>query len=145
MKLRGARRAAVVTGAAVLATAMSGAVTASARTPESVCSAEIYAGAISYKLCSNTYYIGSTEYGTEPFAAITNHGIVSANVTVTHQLWNYSTNAWETDSSGGKLVGAGSSTQYYSPSRLWPCGTDAPERVQVDSGAWAELTTLAEC
>ncbi|WP_067452083.1 hypothetical protein [Actinomadura macra] len=149
MKPRKSHRLAVMAGAAMLATAISGAPAASARTTETGCGPEVELGSVVYQACSDILVVGSVDYGTEPFMYARNRGITSVVVTVELQRWNYTTSSWETDSTGPRTIAASGDTRYFSPAHTWSCGQDARERVRattsVGTGDWAEVVTPAPC
>ncbi|MFI0366930.1 hypothetical protein ACH35V_03570 [Actinomadura sp. 1N219] len=147
--LPGSRRLAVITGAAVLATAFSGAATASARTTETVCGAEVENGSVVYQMCSDVVYVGETIYTTQPFLEARNRGISYVDVEFTLQHWDPAASGWASDGGGSKTLQSGASTRWFAGPTFWPCGADAPERGQVDTSAgtgdWADVVTPAAC
>ncbi len=149
MKSMGSYRLALVTGAAVLVTAVSGIPVAAAQQAEDGCGPEVELGAIVYKGCSDLLLSNGTQYGTQSFLYARNRGFGSVTVTATLERWNYTTSSWEPDTSGTKTIAAGGDTRFFSPSNGWPCGQDARERVRatttVGTGAWSEVVTPAAC
>ncbi|GAA4230010.1 hypothetical protein GCM10022254_23780 [Actinomadura meridiana] len=149
MKLRMSHRLAVATGAAVLATGLSGTGVAMARTTDPACGPEIDLGAVVYQTCSEVVGSWSTGYGTQPYIYALNRGIVSADVSITIQRWNYATSSWVTTATGTKTIGSGGNTHFFSTNLDWSCGQDSLERGQATTGgvtgAWSEVTIPAEC
>lgn len=149
MKLRMSRRLAVVTGAAVLGTAMSGTGVATARTLDTFCGPEIDLGAVVYQTCSEDVGSWSQGYGTQPYIYAKNRGIVSADVSITIQRWNYATSSWNTTATGTHTIGPGGDTYLFSTNLEWSCGQDSHERGQLTNsgitGDWSEAVVPAVC
>ncbi|TDB80553.1 hypothetical protein E1264_33960 [Actinomadura sp. KC216] len=148
--LPGSRRLAVITGAAVLATALSGAATASAQDPETVCGPEAELGAVVYQVCSDVVHVGETTYTTQPFLEARNRGISEVELDFIVQHWDPAASGWATDGSGSKTLHSGNTTRWFGGPNFWPCGTDAPERGRVSmddlgDGDWADVVTPAAC
>ncbi|MGH3241959.1 MAG: hypothetical protein ACRDNL_16410 [Spirillospora sp.] len=149
MELRGLRRFAVATGAALLVTAMSGTTAATADSAETICGPEVDLGSVVYQTCSDVLAGEGPGYGTMSYMYARNRGLAATDVDITLQHWDYGTSTWVTDSSGTRTIGPGSETRYFSPSTLWSCGQDARERTSatstVGTGAWSEAVTPAPC
>jgi hypothetical protein len=136
-------------GAAVLATAVSGTGVAAARTTDTICGPEVELGSIVYKTCSDVLASPTTVYGTQQYMEAWNRGFGPADLTITLQHYDYATSTWVTDSTGSRTIPADTTTRYFSPSTLWPCGTDAKERTRgentVGVGDWSEVVSPAPC
>ncbi|MFI0405788.1 hypothetical protein [Actinomadura sp. 3N508] len=149
--LPGARRLAVITGAAVLATALSGAATASAQDdPVTVCGPEVELGAVVYKMCSDVVHVGETTYTTQPFLEARNRGLLPVDADFIVQHWDPAASGWATDGGGPKTIGSGSTTHWFGGPNHWTCGIDAPERGRLSTddlgdGDWADVLTPAAC